>query len=324
MWLLSYFWDSEIHLEALGAGFESVAAFLELFIALWIFKTLKQLQNHPTEEEEHTKEWLEAFFTLIAAALVIVPILCAWRLIVLHERSDIKSEEILNLQSNKLVQAQAKVFELESKSRWREMTQKQKDNLIKSTRNIQKFGIRVRYGTHDAEVQSFAKMVRETLDAAGFTETNVPPLQAWPPNINILFPGGEEEMPSLFFLNNIQITNATVGQNNEIPDKVFYVMSDGNAIDADEFRSIISGTNSFSVVLGDGGVAVVLQKTNYALAVPAHSTRTIFAVSDPNVIKIWDFMKLQAIFYSAGITTGWVTDTNLAPGTCEIFINPKL
>lgn len=237
------------------------------------------------------------------------------------------SVTVEGLKSDNLV-LRSKVVTLEVKSKWREITQTQKENFIKLTKNVGKFGIRIRYGTHDAEVESFANMVMGMLNSAGFIETNVPPLEEWPPGMNILYKGGSEDgqMPSLMFLNNVEITNAP-GVPYSGNDNVFYVMPDGRGngrgIDADEFRAIISQTNNFSVVMGEGDVDVVLQETNYVLAVPSHSTRKILFVSDPNVTKIWGFLKIRAIFYSMGITAQWITTTNLSAGACEIFVNPK-
>jgi hypothetical protein len=214
--------------------------------------------------------------------------------------------------------------ELETKSRWREITQKQKENFIKSTKNVRKFGIRVRYGTHDAEVQSFGVMIMEMLNSAGFNETNVAPLQEWPPGMNLLYVGGagNGQMPSVNFLNNVQITNAPV-ESSSGNEKNYYVMPDGSAIEVNEFRAIFAQTNSFSYLMGGGDVSIILQKTNYELLIPPHSVGRMFAISDPNVTKIWDFLKIRAIFDNIGITAEWTTATNLAAGTCEIFVNPK-
>ena len=130
-------------------------------------------------------------------------------------------------------------------------------------------------------------------------------------------------MPSLMFLNNVEITNTPVGPNSGI-DKVFYVLANNSAIYADEFWAIISQTNTFQMALGDGDVAIVLETTNYVTPIPAHSARQFLFISDPNVIKLWDFLKIRAVFYSMGITTEWMTNTNLSVGTCELFVNPKL
>src|SRR5260221_11509514 len=159
--------------------------------------------------------------------------------------------------SNNLV-LRSNVVALEVRSRWREITQEQKENFIKSTKNIGKFGIRIRFATHSAEVQSFATMVRETLDSAGFSETNVPPIGEWPPNMNILYRGGGEgwQKPSLMLLNNVEVTNAPVGPNSGI-DKVFYALATNAVIYADEFWAVIAQTNTFQMTLGDGDVAIV-------------------------------------------------------------------
>lgn len=226
--------------------------------------------------------------------------------------------------SNNLI-LRSNVVALEIRSRWREITQEQKENFIKSTKNVGKFGIRIRFATRDAEVQSFAKMIREMLDSAGFAETNAEPLGEWPPGMNILYRGGGEgwQMPSLMFLNNVEVTNAPGVPNSGI-DKVFYVLATNEVIYADEFWAIIAQTNTFQMALGDGDVAIVLEKTNYAVPIPAHSGRQFLFIPDPNVRKLWDFLKIRAVFYSMGITTEWMRNTNLSVGTCEIFINPKL
>jgi len=321
MSLLSYFWDSEIHLEALGGGFESMAALIEFLLALWLLRTLKQLNEHPTEEDEHRKEWLEAFCTLIAAGLVLVPVLCGWRLIVLNGHTKLNDDASFAAQSNILSHANAEIAkltkardELEAKSRWREITTEQKTNFIKFAKDISKFGIRVRYGTHDAEVQSFAIMIREMLDGAGFVETNVPPLSEWPSQMNLLYSGGEMETPSVAFLSNIEITNDPVGANIEPKaDEVYYVMSNHGAISVSEFRYLIAQTNAFT-----------WPPTNYPMSIPAHSQKIIRFVSDPNATQVWDFLQIRGFFYAMGITADWVTTTNLSLGTCEIFVNPKM
>src|SRR5580692_6020638 len=74
MWLLSYFWDSEVHLEIFSLCFETLAAIIEVSIALWLVKTLLAIGAHPTEEEEQLKEKLEAAATLIAALFVFVAV----------------------------------------------------------------------------------------------------------------------------------------------------------------------------------------------------------------------------------------------------------
>ncbi|HZR18429.1 MAG TPA: hypothetical protein VFE51_14140 [Verrucomicrobiae bacterium] len=226
--------------------------------------------------------------------------------------------------SNNLV-LRSNVVALEVRSRWREITQEQKRNFINSTRNVGKFGIRIRFATRGAEVLSFAHMIRDMLDSAGFAETNAEPIAEWPPGMNVLYRGGAEgwQMPSVMFLNNVVITNAPVGPNAGI-DKVFYVLATNSTVYADEFWAIIAQTNNFQMSLGDGDVGIIVEKTNYVVTVPAHSVRPILLISDPNVRKIWDFLKVRAVFYSMGITTEWMTNTNLSVGTCEIFVNPKL
>jgi len=74
MGLISNFWMSEIHLEVSAAIFESAAGLVELGIAVWILRTLKQIHEHPTSHEEDKKELLEAVFAVIAASLIIVPL----------------------------------------------------------------------------------------------------------------------------------------------------------------------------------------------------------------------------------------------------------
>lgn len=218
-----------------------------------------------------------------------------------------------------------KAAKLEASRMWRLLTPQQTNAFKKATEEIRKFPVRVRYGTYHSEVEGFAKMVRGMLDSAGFVETNVAPIGPWPPGDNLLFHGGDpDELPSVMFLNNVEVTNNPV-ETNIVADKLYYVMSATSAVEEGELQSVIAQTNPFAFYIdSNGAVAIALQKTNYEVVVPSHSTRSIRFVSDPNIIRLWSFLQVRAAFYSIGVTAGWMTATNLAPGVCEVFINPRL
>ena len=108
MWLLSYFWDSEIHLEIFSLSFESAAAGVELLLAIWLAKTVIAFEKEPIEKIKRRREKLEAAFGVVAALFLAVAVGSIWRLVVLHESNVIKAAEPLISLSNRLEQTETK------------------------------------------------------------------------------------------------------------------------------------------------------------------------------------------------------------------------
>jgi hypothetical protein len=181
MWLFSYFWDSETHLEIFSLVFESAAAFVEALIAVWIWKTLKAIDSEPTEENEHKKESLEATFALIAAVFALVAVCSVWRILVLHNRSEKDSEAVFETQSNKLAQAQAKVLELEVKTSPRTITPEQQKILIKMLLPASNEIIKFSYSNASLEQKEYAEKLSGILTNAGFKlEISAAAFSSWP------------------------------------------------------------------------------------------------------------------------------------------------
>src|SRR6266850_918256 len=109
--MLSYFWDSELHLAFLALAFESFAGTVELVIEIW----LRRVRAKKTDEAEHRKEQLESAFRLIAAVCFIVAIVVTWRIVVLqgaHEAQQKNQEELVKRLEIKLAEESKRADEL--------------------------------------------------------------------------------------------------------------------------------------------------------------------------------------------------------------------
>jgi hypothetical protein len=217
------------------------------------------------------------------------------------------NERAANTESNNLV-LRSKVLEIEAKNKWRMITSEQKDLFIELTKNISKFPIRVRMGANSGtEVQSFAKKIREMLDASGFLETNTDlALTEWPPELNILYNGGMPEMSSVIFLNNLTTTSNII----DLRDAQSSLHSFGNYSPTSTVKTVLYMINNDSeqkaFITSDHGEPV--------LNIPIPSS---------GAFKMAAFMGIQNAFNNMGITTEWMTITNIPEGVCEVFINPK-
>jgi hypothetical protein len=301
-----------------------IGAVIEVGVAIAavinVHKELGESRKEKLEKYIEVFACLAAFFFLAEAILG-----CRSSMLLGKDLETLRSDNLKHEQ--RIEELRHQNDELEAKTKWREITPGQKRDFIESTKGISKFAIRVRYGTPDAEVQSFAKMIRDMLDSAGFTETNVPALQEWPPGMNMLYIGGSRgEMPSVSFLTNIEVTNKDGNLqsvpnaiqskiNADRPAKVFYAFPEGKNvakgfIEAEQLLAIIAQTNSVS-------------QTNYSYAIPAHSTFSCEIMYDREVETMLNLIKIRQCFDAIGITASWSATTNLQVGTCEIFINPK-
>jgi len=201
-----------------------------------------------------------------------------------------------------------KVLQLEAKNKWRTITQEQKKVFIDSTKSVLKLPIRVRMGANaNAEIQSFGNRIREVLDEAGFVETNKDlAIAEWPPEMNILWNGTGPEIPPILFLNNISPMSKFADLKNAQEKLKTYASYSTNTIVRTEFIFSNGDADPEAYVTDDNGSPVLHIK---------FSDRAPFQMSG--------FMAVQSAFNAMGIPSQWMTSTNIPPGICEIFVNPK-
>lgn len=222
------------------------------------------------------------------------------------------NERAANTESNNLV-LQAKVLEIEAKRQWRTITPEQKNAFIELTKNAFKFPIRVRMGANaSTEVQSFGRKVREVLDDGGFVETNKElAIAEWPPEINLLYNGGlvngkVPEMSSVVFVNNLATTSNIV----DLRDAQISLRSFTNYSSASTIKTVFKMINEDS----EQKAFISVENGEPVMNIP---------IPSKGGIKFSAFLYIQSVFNSVGITTEWMTMTNIPSGVCEVFIEPK-
>lgn len=217
------------------------------------------------------------------------------------------NERAANTESNNLV-LQAKVLELEAKSRWRTITPEKEKAFIELTKNNLKLPIRVRMGnSSSAEVQSFAARIRAVLDKAGFVETNADQaIEEWPPELNMLWTGVGPELPPIIFVSNPAMPGKIVDLRNAQKQLKSYASYATNTFVKTEFAFVNDDSNPEAYVTDENGSPILHIK-----------------FTDRAPFQITAFIAAQNAFGAIGIPSGYVTITNIPIGAFEIFVNPK-
>jgi hypothetical protein len=211
------------------------------------------------------------------------------------------------VESNNLA-LRSKVMELEAKNRWRTISTEQKDAFTNITKSVLKIPIRVRMSSRaNAEAQSFAKVIRDVLDLAGFAETNKEmALAHWPPEMDILWSGAGMEMPPIVFLNHIDPIGKPADLRNAQIKLKSYAGYSTNSTVRTEFIMENRAGDPEAFITEENGIPVL------HLRFP-----------DPAPFQMAAFNSVQSAFAAIGVQSAWITDTNIPSGVCEIFINPR-
>lgn len=203
---------------------------------------------------------------------------------------------------------QAKVLELEAKSRWRTIKPEQENAFIELTKNTFKLPIRVRMGDgSSAEVQSFATRIRAVLDKAGFVETNKEQsIAEWPPELNVLWTGMGPELSPIIFVSNPALPGKVIDLRDAQIKLKTYANYATNTFVKTEFEFIGDDSTPQAFVRDENGSPVLHIK-----------------VTDRAVVQIPAFGAIQNAFNAIGIPAQTMTSTNIPVGAFEIFVNPK-
>jgi hypothetical protein len=203
---------------------------------------------------------------------------------------------------------QAKVLELEAKSRWRTITPEQEKAFIELTKNNLKLPIRVRMANgSSAEVQSFSTRIRAVLDKAGFEETNADlAITEWPPELNMLWTGMGPELPPILFVSNPALPGKIIDLRDAQIQLKSYPSYATNSSVTTEFIFVNDDSSPKAYVTDKNGAPILHIK-----------------VTDRAPFQITAFTAAQNAFAAIGIPSGNVTMTNIPIGAFEVFVNPK-
>lgn len=279
-----------------GLGLELFSSFeVESIQSKESERLTKQLDSTTQKASDAEKEAGHA--TLLAAKIGTTNA----QLVASNQLNEVRIE---GLRSNNFV-LQKIVLELEAKSRWRTIDPVDKSRFIESTKSILKFPIRIRMPSNSGpEVQSFASKIRDMLDGGGFVETNLDQAIAeWPPDLQLLYKGGDPQVPSIMFINNLKTGSDVI-----------------DLREAQKTLKLFTNTQP---------VKMVFSLTNTDISPPPQvyndrgSPIVVLNVASRGAFKMEAFQAVQSAFGNIGITTQWMTLTNIPEGACEVFIEPK-